>query len=82
MKTCRSLTADGFDYRHDAAHVTIRTGFHSRHGAGVPEAAKRARTIRVAELDPADFGCCQGGCSSLGDHLAFVLGNGGEDMDC
>jgi len=62
--------------------VIVCTGFDSRDGVGVSEAAKRARTIRVAELDPAGFGCCQGGCSSLRDHLAFVLGNGSEDMDC
>jgi hypothetical protein len=81
MKACRPFAADGLDYRHDAAHVTIRTDFHGRDGMGVPEAAERTRTIRVAELGPAGFGCCQGGRGSLGDHLAFVLGNGGKHMD-
>jgi hypothetical protein len=39
MHACHSLAADGFDHRHDAAHVTIRAGFHSRDSMGVPEAA-------------------------------------------
>ena len=48
MKACRSFAADGFDYRRNPGHVTILTGFDSRDGVGVSEAAKGARTIRVA----------------------------------
>ena len=48
MKACRPFAADGFDYRQDAAHMRIRLGLHGRDGVGVPEAAERACTIRVA----------------------------------
>jgi hypothetical protein len=48
VKASRSFTADGLDYRRNPGHVTILTGFDSRDGVGVSEAAKGARTIRVA----------------------------------
>jgi hypothetical protein len=81
MKGCRAFPANGLDYRQDAVHMRIRLGFHGRDGVGIPEAAESARTIGVAELDSPSFGYRQGGRGSLGDYLALVLGNGGEDMD-
>src|SRR5229473_1783208 len=81
MKASRSFAADRLDHRHDAGHVRIRLGLRPHDCMAIAETAERARAIRVAELDPADFGCCQGGRGSLGDHLALVLGNGGEDVD-
>lgn len=35
----------------------------------------------LPSFTPRTLACCQGGRGSLGDHLALVLGNGGEDVD-
>jgi hypothetical protein len=40
---------------------------------GIPEAAELARTIRVAELDPADFGCCYDGDFLAEDQYPIAL---------
>ena len=81
MKGCRAFAANALDYRQDAVRCSSAPAFTATTACGVPEAAERARTIRVAELDPAGFGCCQRGRGAFGDHLALVLGDGGEDMN-
>lgn len=69
----QSLPAQPLDQRRDG-----RTGLrHARQARG---GGGRDVRSRIAELYPARLGLGQGNAGALGNHLALMLGDGGEDV--